>query len=515
MSSDPELLALLRRLGLERYASTFDEEELTLELLLTMEPKMLRESLSDDLGLDAPAVEKLAAAMLQAGAEGKDEDSDGLVVEDNAEPDDDDDDGLVVEDNDEHSGLVMEANDEPSDDDGDGPTVEENDEPKVASKPPAKPPAAPLSQRTAASPAPSSTGRAAKYGSYTSGKWDSFDPDASSDEEADGMVAERGRYEVAVKNIRVRASPSTSAEVIGFKEKGEQVATDASLNGWVRTRDRLTDISSKEKRMRKGWMLIDGQSVGLGTLLRRVDASTAAQPTKTTATRPSATTPPAPKPAVPQPPPPKPIAAKPIAPATAPSPQPSPSPSSSSPARPSPSPPKKSFDYSKWDNLDSDDEGERDRERQKRVEKKKREEAEKPRGPWDGIDGKDAPGAPEKVDPQAEQMAAAMKGFDPAAHQQDRVNHLNAAKRMGQAKDGTNMADVELLNEQALRDAKQQGRQGNMIVDENGRFRIMSEEDMGGQTDKCAPSSMAPPLPLRVTLTACPVLCVQVPLGSE
>jgi hypothetical protein len=44
------------------------------------------------------------------------------------------------------------------------------------------------------------------------------------------------------------------------------------------------------------------------------------------------------------------------------------------------------------------------------------------------------------------------------------------------------MADVEEINEQTLRDAKQQGKQGNVIFNKDtGRLEIHSDDDMGGE----------------------------------
>ena len=85
---------------------------------------------------------------------------------------------------------------------------------------------------------------------------------------------------------------------------------------------------------------------------------------------------------------------------------------------------------------------------------------------------------------RTDSCAFALFSFDPAAHQKERVAHLEGMKKMGKASDGTNMADVELHNEQTLRDAKQQGLQGNMMIDDSGKFKIMTEDDCGGQTEK-------------------------------
>ena len=62
---------------------------------------------------------------------------------------------------------------------------------------------------------------------------------------------------------------------------------------------------------------------------------------------------------------------------------------------------------------------------------------------------------------QAEQMQQACQGFDMAAHQRDREASLKYMKAM--TPDGK-MADAELHNEQLMRDAKQQGNQGNLVM---------------------------------------------------
>jgi hypothetical protein len=73
-----------------------------------------------------------------------------------------------------------------------------------------------------------------------------------------------------------------------------------------------------------------------------------------------------------------------------------------------------------------------------------------------------------------------------AAHQRDRVAHLETMKHMKANASGETQADVDLINEQTLRDAKQQGLQGNIAFGKDGRARIVSEYEMGGSTDKYA-----------------------------
>jgi len=64
-----EVAALLSRLGLDRYAETFaDEEILDVSLLSSMGAEMLRENL-EELGLDAPAIDALASELFPADAD--------------------------------------------------------------------------------------------------------------------------------------------------------------------------------------------------------------------------------------------------------------------------------------------------------------------------------------------------------------------------------------------------------------------------------------------------------------
>ena len=102
-----DVASLLASIGLERWASTFEEEELDLELLSSMGVH-LRASL-EELGLPSADIDSLEAAL--AKSDGGDDGDDDLMLEENADegdedtpqlednPGDDDDGGLVVEDN--------------------------------------------------------------------------------------------------------------------------------------------------------------------------------------------------------------------------------------------------------------------------------------------------------------------------------------------------------------------------------------------------------------------------------
>jgi len=73
------------------------------------------------------------------------------------------------------------------------------------------------------------------------------------------------------------------------------------------------------------------------------------------------------------------------------------------------------------------------------------------------------------------------KGFDMAAYQQDRIKELEAQRD----RFGGGFADENLRAEQMMRDAKQQGNQGNLVMDdETGQMVIKGDDDMGGKCDK-------------------------------
>ena len=69
-------------------------------------------------------------------------------------------------------------------------------------------------------------------------------------------------YEVLLSHVKVRAAPSTSAAVLGYKHRGECFAGTES-DGWA--------CSQMKDDGTIGYVLIDGTSLGLGLLLRRVD----------------------------------------------------------------------------------------------------------------------------------------------------------------------------------------------------------------------------------------------------
>mmetsp|Transcript_75840 Transcript_75840/g.126439 ORF Transcript_75840/g.126439 Transcript_75840/m.126439 type:complete len:382 (+) Transcript_75840:52-1197(+) len=251
-------------------------------------------------------------------------------------------------------------------------------------------------------------------------KWDAFDED--NDELPKNSVQKKASYEVLCSEIKVRDAPSTNATTMRHIKQGKVVETDVEHEGWVR-------LSKKEKAdSARGWMLIDGAQLGLGTLLRFVEPEKKPTPK-------SAAAPPKPIPAAP--PAPKPI-----------------------PAQPSVTTAKtKSFDYSKWDSLNTDDD----------------KPAPLPKKPGDDLFGLEE----EKKNPQQEQLENMSKGFDNAAFQQDRVKELEAMKKMS-----PDMADNSLASEQVMRDAKQQGNQGNLAMDKDGKMVIMTDDDMGGKTDR-------------------------------
>ena len=78
-----EISALLAKLSLSKYEEVFVEEAITeVSLLTSMGDAMLRENL-EELGLDAAAIEALAAELFPGAATGDDgDDGDELVLED-------------------------------------------------------------------------------------------------------------------------------------------------------------------------------------------------------------------------------------------------------------------------------------------------------------------------------------------------------------------------------------------------------------------------------------------------
>ena len=144
--------------------------------------------------------------------------------------------------NDRKCGLALE---ESCADGADGPTLQEND--------------GVIGEELACSAQqPYSTGGIG--GSYS--KWDDLDSD-SDEETAAQATRVRATYEVVVSATKVRAKPSTSAEVINYgkqaraapcplagplarasasathRTQGQRLATDAELDGWVRLTARV------------------------------------------------------------------------------------------------------------------------------------------------------------------------------------------------------------------------------------------------------------------------------------
>ena len=64
-------------------------------------------------------------------------------------------------------------------------------------------------------------------------------------------------FEVLLSQVVVRAEPSTTANALGMRRKGDTIVAEAVVNGWAQLCD-------------GGWMLIDGSSMGVGMLLREV-----------------------------------------------------------------------------------------------------------------------------------------------------------------------------------------------------------------------------------------------------
>ena len=70
-------------------------------------------------------------------------------------------------------------------------------------------------------------------------------------------------YEVIGKMVNVRATTSTSAEKLGQKLKGDLIAVDGRMSGWVRLVEKFGPVETQV-----GWLLIDGTELGVGMLLR-------------------------------------------------------------------------------------------------------------------------------------------------------------------------------------------------------------------------------------------------------
>lgn len=78
---------------------------------------------------------------------------------------------------------------------------------------------------------------------------------------------------------------------------------------------------------------------------------------------------------------------------------------------------------------------------------------------------------------QAEQLQAMSQAFDPADYQKQRISELEAQRDMM----GRDVAEQNLDMEHTMRDAKNQGNQGNMVMDEaTGKMVIKTDDEMGG-----------------------------------
>ena len=325
-----------------------------------------------------------------------------------------------------------------------GPVIEQNATPLASGSPPCPPKPAP------AAVAAGTGSKAAARGATKYDKWDSLDPDALSDEEDDleDSVMENAMYEVVVEGMKVRRKPSMSGEVIDNKKKGSSVLCDARrADGWVRIKKRCRWKHDNVK----GWMLVDGAKLGLGVLLKRVNEAPPPKPA-------SAAPPPKPAPSAPSF---VPLTAEQVK-ATAAA---SAAASVGGRGGGAPGGGKKALDYSKWDAI------EKEISETMHADRKPPE----PKREWD------EPAEEKKSEGEARAEAVG-KGFDMAEHQRERVKHLEMMKSMG--KGSSHLADTELKNEQIMRDAKQQGNQGNLVFNEDGQMVLKSEDEMGGKAEK-------------------------------
>lgn len=433
-----DVASLLASIGLERWTSTFEEEELDLELLSSMGVH-LRASL-EELGLPSADIDSLEAAL--AKSDGGDDGDDDLMLEENA--DEGDEDTPQLEDN-------------PGDDDDGGLVVEDNE---------------PAEKLPANGYAP--YGRRPRWldGSILTEEEEvtelevEKEPGSSDDDldvtENNVLYEVRANYEVLVDGLRIRAMPSTDARILDYKAKGTILTTDAARNGWVRLRD---PVQVSRTSSRRGWMLLDSEARGLGKLLKRVDKM---QPLPVARRK-------APKKAdltrhyqkweafertVPD----------------------DPDPRAWKPAQIPTDP------YFK------DDMKMPDMETIARA--NQAIEDIKAGRPVEGLEGLD-PKALEELKQkalQAEQPPAPppppreeppAKPMTPKDYQDMRVANLEAAREMDDiAGAGETMADIELHNEHLLRVAKDQGRQGNVVYDNTtGKLAIMDEFACGGEAD--------------------------------
>ena len=88
---------------------------------------------------------------------------------------------------------------------------------------------------------------------------------AGSLEPSEPLRLTRAFYQVIPAVIKVRAGPSLAADVRGMHKSGSVCECDAIQGGWVRL--------AADQQHGSGWMLIDGNALGLGPLLKPVPAS--------------------------------------------------------------------------------------------------------------------------------------------------------------------------------------------------------------------------------------------------
>jgi hypothetical protein len=85
---------------------------------------------------------------------------------------------------------------------------------------------------------------------------------------SDHATAAAQQWEVVHTRVAVRAAPDVQAALLGLRSAGQRVAVQHEVGGWVLLgKGEVVDAAKGE-----AWMLIHGQQVGLGQLLRRVDA---------------------------------------------------------------------------------------------------------------------------------------------------------------------------------------------------------------------------------------------------
>ena len=136
---------------------------------------------------------------------------------------------------------------------------------------------------------------------------------------------------------------------------------------------------------------------------------------------------------------------------------------------------KKGFNYAKWDKM---------------VEEEEERELNPPRPPPkpvmdDGLGmmptGQNS--APvrqpeEDLNDQQKQLKSMSEGFDMAEYQKNRIKELEMQKQMM----GSGVVDQNLEAEHLMRNAKQQGNQGNLVMDKKtGKMVLKSADDMGGK----------------------------------